>query len=98
MPAARSATLLKEGVPLATVHRVLRHSDPRLTTEIYGHLDAEGMPARLDRLQIAAQSPHPPSVSAEVQDSSNVISIFRPNGAPVVRGLGRAGIGQRVTS
>ena len=35
--------LLKEGVPLATVQRVLRHTDPRLTTEIYGHLDVEDM-------------------------------------------------------
>jgi integrase len=49
--------LLKEGVPLATVQRVLRHTDPRLTTEIYGHLDVEDMRAGLDRLRIATENP-----------------------------------------
>src|SRR3954469_6643100 len=44
--------LLKEGVPLATVQRILRPRDPRLTTEIYGHLDVEDMRAGLDRLRI----------------------------------------------
>ncbi len=75
----------QKGVPLATVQRVLRHTDPRLTTEIYGHLDVEDMRAGLDRLRIATTSA-PPEVRTGVQDSSNVIPIFRPNGAPVVRG------------
>ena len=35
--------LLKAGVPLATVQRILRHSDPAITTEVYGHLDVEDM-------------------------------------------------------
>ncbi len=77
--------LLKEGVPLATVQRVLRHTDPRLTTEIYGHLDVEDMRAGLDRLRIATTSA-PPQVPAGVQDSNKVIQLFSPNGAPVVRG------------
>jgi hypothetical protein len=36
----------------ATVQRILRHTDPRLTTEIYGHLDVEDIRAGLDRLRI----------------------------------------------
>ena len=43
--------LLKAGVPIATVQRLLRHSDPRLTTEIYGHLDVEDMRAGVNRLR-----------------------------------------------
>ena len=43
--------LLKAGVPLATVQRILRHSDPKLTAMIYGHLEVEDMRAGLDRLQ-----------------------------------------------
>jgi len=43
--------LLKAGVPIATVQRLLRHSDPRLTTEIYGHLDVEDMRAGMNRLR-----------------------------------------------
>ena len=35
--------LLKLGVPFAVVQRVLRHSDPAITTEIYGHLDIDDM-------------------------------------------------------
>jgi integrase len=42
--------LLNEGVPLATVQRILRHSDPELTAETYGHLDLEDMRRGLDRL------------------------------------------------
>jgi integrase len=42
--------LLKEGVPLAVVQKVMRHSDPALTSEIYGHLDLEDMRRGLDRL------------------------------------------------
>lgn len=41
--------LLKAGVPFATVQRMLRHTDPRLTTEIYGHLEqTEAHTARVD--------------------------------------------------
>ncbi len=33
--------LLKNGVPLATAQKILRHTDPRITSEVYGHLDVE---------------------------------------------------------
>jgi len=42
--------LLKAGVPLATVQRILRHSDPAITSEVYGHLDLEDMRAGINRL------------------------------------------------
>ena len=45
--------LLKAGVPLATVQRILRHSDPAITTEVYGHLDVEDMRKGLDQLHFA---------------------------------------------
>ncbi len=35
--------LLKAGVPLATVQRILRHTDPKITSEVYGHLDLDDM-------------------------------------------------------
>jgi integrase len=46
--------LLKAGVPLATVQRVLRHSDPRLTAMTYGHLDVSDMRGGLNALANAA--------------------------------------------
>jgi len=45
-----TATLpLKEGVPLA-VRKVLRHSDPKLTSEIYGHLELADVRRGMERL------------------------------------------------
>ena len=33
-----TAALLRAGVPLADVQKFLRHRDPRITVEVYGHL------------------------------------------------------------
>jgi integrase len=53
-----TATLmLKAGVPVATVQRILRHSDPAITTEVYGHLDVEDMRKGLDQLDFTAPEP-----------------------------------------
>jgi hypothetical protein len=38
------------GADLAAVQRILRHSDPKLTTEIYAHLAPEYLRAEVDRL------------------------------------------------
>jgi integrase len=53
--------LLKVGVPLATVQRILRHSDPAITSEIYGHLDVEDMRKGLNLLAFG------PAVSGPVE-------------------------------
>jgi len=46
--------LLKDGVSLPVVQRILRHSDPRLTTETYGHLELSDMRTALGLLSFAA--------------------------------------------
>jgi hypothetical protein len=46
--------LLKAGVPLATVQRILRHTDPRLTAMTYGHLDVGDMRSGLNNLAVSA--------------------------------------------
>jgi excisionase family DNA binding protein len=54
--------LLKNGVPLATVQRILRHTDPRLTSEVYGHLDVEDMRKAVNGLRFGYKaSPGPKS-------------------------------------
>jgi len=78
--------LLKEGVPLATVQRIVRHKDPRLTTEIYGHLDVEDMRRAVNRLQFFA--PSEPEESSE-PPPENGAKLPR-HGAPVVRKVGSA--------
>ncbi|MCK8498425.1 hypothetical protein M0222_11600 [Myxococcus fulvus] len=47
----------KAGVPLATVQRILRHSDPAITTEEYGHLDVEDMRKGINQFDFAAPKP-----------------------------------------
>ena len=69
--------LLKAGAPLAVVQRILRHSSPTITTEIYGHLDLDDMRDALHRLDFQpTQAP-----VAEVLK----LAVNAPHGAPVVR-------------
>jgi len=50
------------------VQRILRHPDPRIITEVYGHLAPEHLRAEVDRLQFGARPwwrispPHGPPV------------------------------------
>lgn len=52
--------LLKSGVPLAVVQKILRHSDPRVTAEVYGHLDLDDMRLGLMKLRFGEQADAPP--------------------------------------
>jgi hypothetical protein len=52
--------LLKAGVPLATVQRILRHTDPRITAGTYGHLDLDDLRAGLAKLTLGPAAPRPP--------------------------------------
>jgi integrase len=47
-----ASLLLQSGVPMAVVQRVLRHRDPRLTSEIYGHLATDYLQAEIGRLRL----------------------------------------------
>ncbi len=46
--------LIMSGADLAAVQRILRHSDPKLTTEVYAHLAPEYLRAEVDRLSFGA--------------------------------------------
>jgi hypothetical protein len=45
------------GVPLATVQRILRHSGPAITTEVYEHLDLDDMRKGLNQPARASEAP-----------------------------------------
>ena len=45
-----ASLLMMNGANPASVQRILRHSDPKLTTEVYGHLSPEYLRAEVDRL------------------------------------------------
>jgi len=74
-----ASLLMMAGANPAAVQRILRHSDPRITTEIYGHLAPEYLRAEIDRLQFnPPQEPaqHPVPVVATIGTA--------PLGPPVV--------------
>jgi integrase len=56
--------LLKSKVPYAIVQRIMRHRDPRLTTETYGHLEVDDMRIALDELAERTAPVLPESLAA----------------------------------
>jgi integrase len=63
--------LLKEGVSLPVVQRILRHSDPRLTTETYGHLEVDDMRAAIAHLSFGVKPQAKPFGALVVQELEN---------------------------
>ena len=44
-----ASLLLTAGASTAVMQRILRHSDPRITTEVYGHLVPDYLRSEIDR-------------------------------------------------
>lgn len=57
--------LLMAGANPASVQRILRHSDSRITTEVYGHLVPDSRRAEIDRLAFGIS----PTVSKGLPES-----------------------------
>jgi len=55
--------LMMAGANPAAVQRIMRHSDPRLTTEVYGHLAPGYLRSEIDRLQLAPPAPESPRMA-----------------------------------
>jgi len=71
-----ASLLLMRGADLAAVQKILRHSDPRMTTETYGHLVPDYLRDQIDRLTFA---PAPTSdVSNEKQPHATISPPFAP--------------------
>ncbi len=51
-----ASLLMMAGANPAAVQRIMRHSDPKLTTEVYGHLAPEYLRAEVDRLTFGVRS------------------------------------------
>jgi len=50
-----ASLLMMNGANPAAVQRILRHSDPRITTEVYGHLSPEYLRDEVDRLKFGPE-------------------------------------------
>jgi hypothetical protein len=71
--------LMMAGVNPAAVQRILRHHDPRITTEIYGHLEPGYLRAEIDRLRF-----EPPVV--EASDEAIAVANAPPFAASLLQG------------
>ena len=89
-----AATLmLKDGVSLAVVSKLLRHSDPKLTSEVYGHLELEDMRRGVDRLDFGPAQ-IPPTAAApllEVEAVPAALAAGAAMSAQQVRSLKTVG-------
>src|SRR5207237_51049 len=76
-----ASLLLMSGAELAAVQRIMRHQDPRITTEFYGHLAAHYLKREIERLSFgppagAGAPATPPDVAQEPR------SLVAAGGAP----------------
>src|SRR5712664_78846 len=70
-----ASLLMMAGANPAAVQRIMRHSDPKLTTEVYGHLAPEYLRAEVDRLSFGTKPPEPaaePAAIAVNADSTRI--------------------------
>jgi integrase len=63
-----ASLLMMRGANPAAVQRILRHTDPKVTTEVYGHLSPGYMQSEIDRLAFE------PPRQAEVEDAAEAIA------------------------
>lgn len=75
---------MQAGANTAAVQRILRHSEPRLTTETYGHLSPEYLRAEVDRLSFAPKAQAPAERSEQplaVAANGSLATISLPGNA-----------------
>jgi integrase len=80
-----TATLLMmAGANPAAVQRILRHSDPRITTEVYGHLAPEYLRKEIDLLSFTRPLPDDRERgSCARRDPFGALVVQGPNAAPL---------------
>jgi len=76
--------LLRNGVDLHRVQRILRHKDVKLTTDTYGHLEVEDLRTAINTLPTNALPPGE-VVDADYEILHGVTPELTPHGPPVVQ-------------
>ena len=64
-----ASLLLMNGADLAAVQRIMRHQDPRLTTEVYGHLSPGYLKKEIERLSFGPAPAEDAGTQSEVAAS-----------------------------
>jgi hypothetical protein len=89
-----TASLLNlAGVPLDEAQRILRHSDPKITAEIYTHVEKEKLRAAVNRMPITVTHLVPRSDVDEMWTGTRNRPVGRPRKekSPVSSGASRSG-------
>jgi len=75
-----ASLLMMAGANPAAVQRILRHSDPRITTEVYGHLSPDYLRREIDLLAFGSPANDPGSapVSDPESDAFGAIVVQEP--------------------
>jgi integrase len=76
-----ASLLLMRGADVPAVQRILRHSDPRLTTETYGHLVPGYLRSQIDRLSFGLV---PWSEATAASNDSQAVATIPPRFAPIL--------------
>jgi len=90
-----ASLLMMAGANPAAVQRILRHSDPRITTEVYGHLAPGYLRAEVDRLAFGLPAPElPVEVPAAPAGAaaSPLVTRLLPDGSPANSKAGTPGM------
>jgi len=80
--------LLQSGVPIAVVQKILRHRNPALTVNTYGHLTPGYLQAEIDRLQLHGAPPQPGASGPAVVPLRAVQGAAAPSSAEAGSGQG----------
>ena len=85
---------MMSGANPAAVQRILRHSDPRITTEVYGHLAADYLKREVERLHFgppAAPSQDAASPPQVAQEPRTLLAAGGDPESPLPAAHARAG-------
>jgi hypothetical protein len=86
------------GANPAAVQRILRHRDPRITTEVYGHLAPGYLQSEVDRLQFGARVPDAVAADEIAEQRLAANAESDPFAAPVLQSLDPESISLSVDS
>jgi len=98
-----AALLLRAGVPLASVQKILRHRDPRITVEVYGHLTPDYLRKEVDSLSLglnplpAELADHQGSTSTGTGPALHTDGAGAPLAASLLQGPARNDEGSGIT-
>ena len=77
-----ASLLLMSGAELAAVQRIMRHQDPRITTEVYGHLAADYLKREVERLHFGPPAAPSQAATSPPQVAQEPRTHVAAGGAP----------------